>query len=277
MAEEAGVPLSSVNIPYRVSGLRVPLPVSLRLCGETSPLNVVQLGLRDSRRRKVKFFLDTANVDEIRKVSDLGILDGVTTNPSLIAKEKRNFRQTIVEICGIVSGPVSAETVSLDWEGMVREGRELATWAPNVYVKVPVTADGLRAVKALTEEGIKTNVTLVFSAPQGLLAAKAGATIVSPFVGRLDDIGQDGLVLIRELREIFDNYGYKAEILAASMRHPIHVIESAKAGADIATLPYAVLQTLIKHPLTDRGIERFLSDWKTLPNYEEAIFSTAKV
>jgi len=225
----------------------------------------------------VKFFLDTANVDEIRKVSDLGILDGVTTNPSLIAKEKRNFRQTIVEICGIVSGPVSAETVSLDWEGMVREGRELATWAPNVYVKVPVTADGLRAVKALTAEGIKTNVTLVFSAPQGLLAAKAGATIVSPFVGRLDDIGQDGLVLIRELREIFDNYGYEAEILAASMRHPIHVIESAKAGADIATLPYAVLQTLIKHPLTDRGIERFLSDWKTLPNYEEAIFSTAKV
>ncbi|HEY8883843.1 MAG TPA: fructose-6-phosphate aldolase [Chloroflexota bacterium] len=225
----------------------------------------------------MKFFLDTANVDEIRKVSDLGILDGVTTNPSLIAKEKRNFRQTIVEICGIVSGPVSAETVSLDWEGMVREGRELATWAPNVYVKVPLTADGLRAVKALTGEGIKTNVTLVFSAPQGLLAAKAGATIVSPFVGRLDDIGQDGLVLIRELREIFDNYGYKAEILAASMRHPIHVIESAKAGADIATLPYAVLQTLIKHPLTDRGIERFLSDWKTLPNYEEAIFSTAKV
>ena len=277
MAEEAGVPLSSVNIPYRVSGLRVPLPVSLRLCGETSPLNVVQLGLRDSRRRNVKFFLDTANVDEIRKVSDLGILDGVTTNPSLIAKEKRNFRQTIVEICGIVSGPVSAETVSLDWEGMVREGRELATWAPNVYVKVPLTADGLRAVKALTAEGIKTNVTLVFSAPQGLLAAKAGATIVSPFVGRLDDIGQDGLVLIRELREIFDNYGYEAEILAASMRHPIHVIESAKAGADIATLPYAVLQTLIKHPLTDRGIERFLSDWKTLPNYEEAIFSTAKV
>jgi len=223
----------------------------------------------------MKFFLDTANVDEIRKVEQLGILDGVTTNPSLIAKEKRNFRQTITEICGIVSGPVSAETVSLDWEGMVREGRELATWASNVYVKVPVTADGLRAVKTLSQDGIKTNVTLVFSAPQGLMAAKAGASIVSPFVGRLDDIGQDGLVLIRELREIFDNYGIATEILAASMRHPIHVIESAKAGADIATMPFAVIQTLLKHPLTDRGIERFLADWKTLDGYQDAILARA--
>ncbi len=223
----------------------------------------------------MKFFLDTANVDEIRKVEQLGILDGVTTNPSLIAKEKRNFRQTITEICGIVSGPVSAETVSLDWEGMVREGRELATWASNVYVKVPVTADGLRAVKTLSQDGIKTNVTLVFSAPQGLMAAKAGASIVSPFVGRLDDIGQDGLVLVRDLREIFDNYGIATEILAASIRHPIHVIESAKAGADIATLPYAVIQTLLKHPLTDRGIERFLADWKTLDGYQDAILARA--
>ncbi len=225
----------------------------------------------------MKFFLDTANVDEIRKVAELGILDGVTTNPSLVAKEKRNFRQTIEEICEIVSGPVSAETVSLDWEGMVREGRELASWAPNVYVKVPLTADGLRAVKTLSSEGIKTNVTLVFSAPQGLLAAKAGASIVSPFVGRLDDIGHDGLSLIRDLREIFDNYAIKTEILSASIRHPIHVIESAKAGADIATMPYAVLQALLKHPLTDRGIERFLADWKTLPNYQEAILAPSAV
>jgi transaldolase len=225
----------------------------------------------------VKFFLDTANINEIRQVNDLGILDGVTTNPSLVAKEKRNFHETITEICSIVSGPVSAETVSLDWQGMVREGRELASWAPNVYVKVPLTGDGLRAVKALSSEGIKTNVTLVFSAPQGLLAAKAGASIVSPFVGRLDDIGQDGLELIRDLREIFDNYGYDTEILAASIRHPIHVIESAKVGADIATMPFAVIQALLKHPLTDRGIERFLADWKTLPNYQDAILSTTAV
>jgi transaldolase len=224
----------------------------------------------------VKFFLDTANVEEIRKVNELGILDGVTTNPSLVAKEKRDFRQTIVEICSIVSGPVSAETVSLDWEGMVREGRELARWASNVYVKVPLTPDGLRAVRTLSEEGIKTNVTLVFSAPQGLLAAKAGATIVSPFVGRLDDIGQDGMVLIQDLREIFDNYGYETEILTASVRHPIHIIQAAKAGSDIATMPYAVIMALTKHPLTDRGIERFLADWRTLPNYETAILEPSR-
>jgi transaldolase len=223
----------------------------------------------------MKFFLDTANVDEIRKVNDLGILDGVTTNPSLVAKEKRNFRQTITEICQIVHGPVSAETVSLDWEGMVREGRELATWAPNVYVKVPLTADGLRAVKTLSAEGIKTNVTLVFSAPQGLLAAKAGASIVSPFIGRLDDIGQEGMVLVRDLRQIYSNYGYATEILAASIRHPVHVVEAAKAGADIATMPFAVIMSLIKHPLTDRGIERFLADWQTLPGYQDAILATA--
>jgi transaldolase len=221
----------------------------------------------------VKFFLDTANIEEIRKVNELGILDGVTTNPSLVAKEKRDFRQTIVEICSIVNGPVSAETVSLDWEGMVREGRELSRWAPNVYVKVPLTPDGLRAVRTLSDEGIKTNVTLVFSAPQGLLAAKAGATIVSPFVGRLDDIGQDGMVLIQDLREIFDNYGISTEILTASVRHPIHVVQAAKAGSDIATMPYAVLTSLTKHPLTDRGIERFLADWRTLPNYETAILA----
>jgi transaldolase len=224
----------------------------------------------------VKFFIDTANIEEIRKVNELGILDGVTTNPSLVAKEKRDFRQTIVEICSIVSGPVSAETVSLDWEGMVREGRELSRWAPNVYVKVPLTPDGLRSVRTLSDEGIKTNVTLVFSAPQGLLAAKAGATIVSPFVGRLDDIGQDGMVLIQDLREIFDNYGYATEILTASVRHPIHVVHAAKAGSDIATMPYTVIMALTKHPLTDRGIDRFLADWRTLPNYEEAILAPSK-
>lgn len=225
----------------------------------------------------MKFFLDTANVDDIRRASELGLADGVTTNPSLIAKEKRNFRQTIVEICEIITGPVSAETVSLDWEGMVREARELATWAPNVYVKIPSTADGQRALRTLSDEGIKTNVTLVFSAPQGLLAAKAGASIVSPFVGRLDDIGHDGMQLIRDLREIYDNYGFETEILAASIRHPIHVIEAAKAGADIATIPYAVLMSLFKHPLTDKGLERFLADWRTLPDYEEAILSSSKV
>jgi transaldolase len=224
----------------------------------------------------VKFFLDTANVEEIRKVNELGILDGVTTNPSLVAKEKRDFRQTIVEICSIVSGPVSAETVSLDWEGMVREGRELSRWAPNVYVKVPLTPDGLRAVRTLSGESIKTNVTLVFSAPQGLLAAKAGASIVSPFVGRLDDIGQDGMVLIQDLREIYDNYGFDTEILTASVRHPIHVVQAAKAGSDIATMPYAVIMALTKHPLTDRGIERFLADWRTLPNYETAILEPTR-
>jgi len=228
-------------------------------------------------RSNLKFFLDTANVDEIRRVSALGVLDGVTTNPSLMAKEKRNFKETIQEICEIVPGPVSAETVSLDWEGMVREGRELSTWAPNVYVKIPLTADGLRAVRKLTDEGIRTNVTLVFSAPQGLLAAKAGASIVSPFLGRLDDIGQEGMQLIRDLRQIFDNYALKTEILAASIRHPIHVIDAAKAGSDIATLPYAVIMSLIKHPLTDRGIERFLADWKTLPNYQDAILPAVKV
>jgi transaldolase len=159
---------------------------------------------------------------------------------------------------------------------MVREGRELSRWAPNVYVKVPLTPDGLRAVRTLSDAGIKTNVTLVFSAPQGLLAAKAGATIVSPFVGRLDDIGQDGMVLIQDLREIFDNYGYATEILTASVRHPIHVVQAAKAGSDIATMPYAVIMALTKHPLTDRGIERFLADWRTLPNYEEAILSPSK-
>ncbi|HLG52224.1 MAG TPA: fructose-6-phosphate aldolase [Chloroflexota bacterium] len=225
----------------------------------------------------MKFFLDTANVDEIRQIAELGILDGVTTNPSLVAKEKREFRKTITEICEIVSGPVSAETVSLDWEGMVREGRELATWAPNIAVKIPLTPDGLRATRILADEGIKVNVTLIFSLPQGLLAAKAGAAFISPFIGRLDDIGHDGLQLIRDLRQVLATYGLGSEIIAASIRHPMHVVEAAKAGAHIATMPFAVMQALMKHPLTDRGIERFLADWRTLPNYQEAILTPAKV
>jgi len=213
----------------------------------------------------MKFFIDTANVKEIREAAALGVLDGVTTNPSLVAKEKRPFKETILEICDIVKGPVSAEVVSLEAEGMVREARLLAGWAPNIVVKVPLTADGLKATRQLAAEGIKTNVTLVFSVPQGLLAAKAGATYVSPFVGRIDDTGHDGMQLIRDLRQILDNYGFPTEIITASVRHPIHVVEAAKAGAHIATVPFAVLQAMIRHPLTDRGLERFLADWKTVP------------
>ena len=213
----------------------------------------------------MKFFIDTANVKEIREAAALGVLDGVTTNPSLVAKEKRPFKETILEICDIVKGPVSAEVVSLEAEGMVREARLLAGWAPNIVVKVPLTADGLKATRQLAAEGIKTNVTLVFSAPQGLLAAKAGATFVSPFVGRIDDTGHDGIQLIRDLRQILDNYGFPTEIITASVRHPIHVVEAAKAGAHIATVPFVVLQAMIRHPLTDLGLERFLADWKTVP------------
>ncbi len=219
----------------------------------------------------MKIFLDTANVEEIRQAAALGVLDGVTTNPSLVAREKREFRRVIQEICEIVKGPVSAETVSLDAEGMVREGRELASWAPNIVVKVPMTAEGLKATRALAQEGIRVNMTLVFSVPQAILAAKVGAYFVSPFIGRLDDIGHDGLQLIRDLRPIFRTYGFTTQILAASVRHPMHVVEAARAGADIVTMPFGVFQALLKHPLTDRGLERFLADWRTLPNYEEAI------
>jgi transaldolase len=223
----------------------------------------------------VKLFLDTADVKEIREAAALGVLDGVTTNPSLIAKEKRDFRETIQEICSIVEGPVSAETVSLDAEGMLREGRELATWAPNVVVKVPLTPDGLKATAQFTREGIRTNVTLVFSASQALLAAKAGAYIVSPFLGRLDDIGLVGMDLIRDIVTIYRNYNFTTQVLSASIRGPVHVIEAAKAGSDIGTMPPAVFKMLWKHPLTDRGIENFLNDWRTLPNYEDAILRQA--
>lgn len=213
----------------------------------------------------MKFFIDTADVKEIREAHSLGILDGVTTNPSLIAKTGRPFRETIEEICSIVKGPVSAEVVSLDTEGMLKEARELAKIADNIVVKIPLIKNGLKAVKRLTEEGIKTNVTLCFSSNQALLAAKAGGTYVSPFVGRLDDRGQVGMDLIEEIRTIYDNYGFQTEIIVASIRHPIHVRDAAMMGADIATIPFNVFDMLVQHPLTDDGVKRFLSDWEKVP------------
>jgi transaldolase len=213
----------------------------------------------------MKFFIDTADVKEIREANALGVLDGVTTNPSLVAKTGRNFREVIEEITGIVDGPISAEVVALDFEGMVREAEELAAIHPNIVVKIPMTPEGLKAVKALHGKGIRTNVTLIFSPLQALLAAKAGASYVSPFVGRLDDISQDGMGIIEDIRTIFDNYGYQAEIIVASIRNPIHVLNAALLGADIATIPYAVINQLSKHPLTDIGIEKFLKDWEKVP------------
>jgi len=210
----------------------------------------------------MKFFLDTANIDEIRTAYALGVIDGVTTNPSLVAKENVSFHDRLKEITAIVSGSVSAEVISLDAEGMLREGRELAAIAPNITIKVPMTAEGLKAVSAFSKEGIRTNVTLVFSANQALLAARAGATYVSPFLGRLDDIGHNGLDLISDIAEIFALHAIETEIIAASIRHPVHVTEAAKRGAHIATVPYKVLMQMIKHPLTDIGIERFLADWE---------------
>lgn len=211
----------------------------------------------------MKFFVDTADVAEIRELADLGLLDGVTTNPSLIAKAGRDFKTIIAEICEIVPGPVSAEVAATDTAGMLREGRILAKIAKNVTVKVPLTWDGLKACKTLTGEGTMVNVTLCFSANQALLAAKAGATFVSPFIGRLDDVGLDGMELIREIRAIYDNYAdFRTEILAASIRTVNHVKESALAGADVATVPAGILKSLVKHPLTDKGLEAFLADWK---------------
>ena len=211
----------------------------------------------------MKFFIDTANLDEIREASALGLIDGVTTNPSLVAKEGNvDFKQHIAAICEIVQGPVSAEVTSLDVDGMLREGREYARIAPNVVVKCPLTRDGLKATKALTEEGTKVNVTLCFSATQAILAAKAGAAYISPFIGRLDDIGHNGLEVLAEIVEIYNNYDWKTEVLAASIRHPIHVVEAARMGADVATIPFKVIEQLIKHPLTDKGLDAFLADWK---------------
>jgi transaldolase len=207
-------------------------------------------------------FIDTANIDEIREAASWGVIAGVTTNPSLIAKEGRDHKTVIDEITQIVEGPISIETVSLDAEGMIKEAHEFVTWSPHAVIKVPMTEEGMKAVSQLSSEGIKTNVTLVFSANQALLAAIAGATYISPFVGRLDDIGEEGMDLIEEIREVYDNYFFDTQILAASIRHPRHVTAAAKVGSDVATIPYKVLKQMFNHPLTDSGIEKFLSDWE---------------
>jgi transaldolase len=213
----------------------------------------------------MQLFLDTANVEEIKKAYALGVISGVTTNPSLIAREGRDFAEVVREITSIVDGPISAEAVSIDAQGMIAEAEELAAIHPNIVVKIPMTGEGLKAVKFLASKGIKTNVTLVFSANQALLAALAGATYVSPFVGRLDDVGHDGLELIQDIMAIYSNYDFPTKVIAASIRHPVHVTMAARAGADIATVPYKVLMQMLKHPLTDIGIERFLADWATVP------------
>jgi transaldolase len=210
----------------------------------------------------MKFFIDTANIEEIKKAHALGMVDGVTTNPSLIAREKRPFEELLREICELVDGPVNGEVVSLDAEGMVAEGRKLAAFHSNIVVKVPMTTEGLKAVKILSSENIRTNVTLIFSSMQALMAAKAGASYVSPFVGRMDDISQVGMDLVSDIMNIYGNYGYETEIIVASIRNPIHVVEAALIGADIATIPFKVIAQLAKHPLTDIGMEKFLADWE---------------
>ena len=213
----------------------------------------------------MKFFIDTADVNEIKEAESLGILDGVTTNPTLISRTGRPFKETIEEICTIVKGPVSAEVVSTDTEGIIKEGRDLAKIADNIVVKVPLIKDGLKAVKVLTSEGIKVNVTLCFSSNQALLAAKAGGTYISPFVGRLDDKGHTGMDVIDEIRTIYDNYGFETQIIVASIRNPLHVRDAALMGADIATIPFAVFNNIVKHPLTDEGLKNFLADWEKVP------------
>ncbi len=213
----------------------------------------------------MKFFIDTANLDEIKTADEWGLIDGVTTNPSLVAKEKRPFRKLVEEICSVVDGPVSAEAVSLDSKGMISEARELSKIHKNIVVKIPMTLEGLRAVKTVSKEGIRTNVTLVFSPVQALMAAKAGAAYVSPFVGRLDDISQAGMDLVSQILDIFENYNLRTEVIVASIRNPVHVMESALMGAHVATIPFKVLEQLSKHPLTDIGIDRFLKDWEKVP------------
>jgi transaldolase len=211
----------------------------------------------------MKFFIDTANLDEIKEAVALGLIDGVTTNPSLVAKEGDvDFKEHIAKICELVKGDVSAEVTALDTAGMLSEGREFAKIASNVVIKVPLTLDGLKACRTFREEGTKVNVTLCFSAAQALLAAKAGASYISPFIGRLDDIGQDGMALIRDIVDIYANYNFETEVLAASIRHPMHIVDCALAGADVSTIPFKVIQQLVKHPLTDKGLEGFLNDWK---------------
>lgn len=211
----------------------------------------------------MKFFIDTANLDEIREANEMGLIDGVTTNPSLVAKEGNvDFKEHIKKICEIVPGDVSVEVTALDTEGMLREGRDYAKIADNAVIKVPLTMDGLKACRTLRSENIKVNVTLCFSASQALLAAKAGASYISPFIGRLDDISTDGMQVIRDIVQIYDNYGFATEVLAASIRHPMHIVDCALAGADVATIPFKVLTQLAKHPLTDKGLDAFLADWK---------------
>lgn len=207
-------------------------------------------------------YIDTANLDEIKQANDLGVLDGVTTNPSLIAKEKTDYAKRLAEICKIVSGPVSAEVIALDYAGMMKEGHTHAKIADNIVVKLPCTVDGLRACKAFSDEGIKTNLTLCFQPLQALMVAKAGAFLVSPFIGRVDDIAEDGMDLIMKIRQIYDNYGYETKLLAASIRHSKHLVECALAGADVATVPFNVIQQMLKHPLTDQGLEKFVADYK---------------
>jgi len=213
----------------------------------------------------MKIFIDTANLEQIKEVNSWGVLDGVTTNPTLVAKEGCDFKKRIEDICNVVDGPISAEAVSMDAEGMVREARELSKMHRNVIVKIPMTAEGLKAVKVLSKEGIRTNVTLVFSPNQALLAAKAGATYVSPFVGRLDDISHTGMDLVKDIVTILRNYDFKTQVIAASIRHPVHVTEAALAGAHVATVPYDVLKKMLKHNLTDEGIRKFLADWEKVP------------
>ena len=210
----------------------------------------------------MKFFLDTGSVDEIRKGLELGLVDGVTTNPSLVAKEGRSFKDLLREICSIVSGPVNAEVTAIDSAGMLKQAMELKEIAPNIIIKIPMVPEGLKTLKILSEKKVRTNITLIFSPVQALVAAKLGASYVSPFIGRLDDIGQIGMDTIRQIRQIFDNYGLETEILTASVRHPVHVLEAALAGSDVATMPLKVYEMLIKHPLTDAGNEKFLADWK---------------
>jgi transaldolase len=210
----------------------------------------------------MELYIDTANLDEIKQAHDMGVLDGVTTNPSLIAKEGVDYGKRLEEICGVVDGPVSAEVIAVDYEGMVREGRERAKIAENIVIKLPSTVDGLKACKTFSDEGVRTNLTLCFQPLQALLVAKAGAYLVSPFIGRVDDIGEDGMLLIENIRQIYDNYGFETKILAASIRHTKHMLDCALAGADVATVPFSVIKGLMNHPLTDSGLEKFLADYK---------------
>ena len=213
----------------------------------------------------MKFFIDTANIEEIKEAKRLGVIDGVTTNPTLISKEGRKAEDLLQEICSLIDGPVSAEVVSPDAEGMVKEARKLAKLGDNIVVKVPIIKEGMKAVKMLTAEGIKTNMTLIFSPSQALLAAKVGATFCSPFIGRLDDVSHVGMDLVREIIVIYENYGFETQLIVASIRNPLHVVDAALAGAPIATIPFAVIERLVKHPLTDVGLKRFLDDWKKIP------------